>query len=95
MLLASAPFTAMAQGQAGIKAENLDKSVRPADDLSRFSALIPAWPCAIAVKGADARSIIGKSDLIRIVIYLINNNLPQPLRRRGVQETGLLTVVNK
>ena len=32
MLLASAPFTAMAQGQAGIKAENLDKSVRPADD---------------------------------------------------------------
>jgi len=46
------------------------------------------------VKGADARSIIGKSDLIRIVIYLINNNLPQPLRRRGVQETGLIIVVD-
>ena len=36
MLLASAPFTAMAQGQAGIKAENLDKSVRPADDFFTF-----------------------------------------------------------
>ena len=36
MLLASAPFTAMAQGQAGIKAENLDKSVRPADVSSRL-----------------------------------------------------------
>ena len=37
MLLASAPFTAMAQGQAGIKAENLDKSVRPADDFFTFA----------------------------------------------------------
>ena len=37
MLLASAPITVMAQGQAGIKAENLDKSVRPADDFFTFA----------------------------------------------------------
>ena len=37
MLIASAPITGMAQGQAGIKAENLDKSVRPADDFFTFA----------------------------------------------------------
>ena len=37
MLIASAPIVGMAQGQAGIKAENLDKSVRPADDFFTFA----------------------------------------------------------
>ncbi|WP_455087040.1 M13 family metallopeptidase [Prevotella denticola] len=37
MLIASAPVTGMAQSQAGIKAENLDKSVRPADDFFTFA----------------------------------------------------------
>ena len=37
MLIASAPITGMAQGQAGVKAENLDKSVRPADDFFTFA----------------------------------------------------------
>lgn len=37
MLIASVPITGMAQSQAGIKAENLDKSVRPADDFFTFA----------------------------------------------------------
>ena len=37
MLIASAPVAGMAQGQAGIRAENLDKSVRPADDFFTFA----------------------------------------------------------
>ena len=37
MLIASAPVTGMAQSQAGIKAENFDKSVRPADDFFTFA----------------------------------------------------------
>lgn len=37
MLIASVPITGMAQSQAGIKAENFDKSVRPADDFFTFA----------------------------------------------------------
>lgn len=37
MLIASVPITGMAQSQAGIKAENLDKSVRPGDDFFTFA----------------------------------------------------------
>ena len=53
MLLASAPFTAMAQGQAGIKAENLDKSVRPADDFFTFAT--GGWQKLNPLPGAFSR----------------------------------------
>ena len=53
MLLASVPFTAMAQGQAGIKAENLDKSVRPADDFFTFAT--GGWQKLNPLPGAFSR----------------------------------------
>ena len=53
MLLASAPFTAMAQGQAGIKAENLNKSVRPADDFFTFAT--GGWQKLNPLPGAFSR----------------------------------------
>ena len=53
MLLASVPFIAMAQGQAGIKAENLDKSVRPADDFFRFAT--GGWQKLNPLPGAFSR----------------------------------------
>jgi len=53
MLLASAPFIAMAQGQAGIKAENLDKSVRPADDFFTFAT--GGWQKLNPLPGAFSR----------------------------------------
>ena len=37
MMIASAPLTGMAQGQAGVKDANLNKSVRPADDFYQFA----------------------------------------------------------
>ncbi len=37
MLFAAAPIAGMAQNQSGIKMENLDKSVRPADDFYEFA----------------------------------------------------------
>ncbi|MBR4368032.1 MAG: hypothetical protein IKP52_01850, partial [Prevotella sp.] len=37
MLFAAAPITGLAQNQSGIKMENLDKSVRPADDFYEFA----------------------------------------------------------
>lgn len=37
MLIASSPIITMAQGQAGIKAENLNKAVNPADDFFAFA----------------------------------------------------------
>ena len=53
MLLASVPFIAMAQGQAGIKAENLDKSVRPADDFFTFAT--GGWQKLNPLPGAFSR----------------------------------------
>ncbi len=53
MFLASVPFIAMAQGQAGIKAENLDKSVRPADDFFRFAT--GGWQKLNPLPGAFSR----------------------------------------
>ena len=53
MLLASVPFIAMAQGQAGIKADNLDKSVRPADDFFRFAT--GGWQKLNPLPGAFSR----------------------------------------
>ncbi|MCR5076922.1 MAG: M13 family metallopeptidase [Prevotella sp.] len=37
MMIASAPLAGMAQNQAGVKAENLNKAVRPADDFYQFA----------------------------------------------------------
>lgn len=37
MMIASVPLVSMAQGQAGIRETNLDKSVRPADDFYQFA----------------------------------------------------------
>ena len=37
MLFAAAPIAGLAQNQSGIKMENLDKSVRPADDFYEFA----------------------------------------------------------
>ena len=53
MFLASVPFIAMAQGQAGIKAENLDKSVRPADDFFTFAT--GGWQKLNPLPGAFSR----------------------------------------
>ena len=53
MLLVSVPFIAMAQGQAGIKAENLDKSVRPADDFFTFAT--GGWQKLNPLPGAFSR----------------------------------------
>ena len=53
MFLASLPFIAMAQGQAGIKAENLDKSVRPADDFFTFAT--GGWQKLNPLPGAFSR----------------------------------------
>ena len=53
MFLASLPFIAMAQGQAGIKEENLDKSVRPADDFFRFAT--GGWQKLNPLPGAFSR----------------------------------------
>ena len=53
MLFVSVPFIAMAQGQAGIKAENLDKSVRPADDFFRFAT--GGWQKLNPLPGAFSR----------------------------------------
>lgn len=53
MLFVSVPFIAMAQGQAGIKAENLDKSVRPADDFFTFAT--GGWQKLNPLPGAFSR----------------------------------------
>ena len=53
MFLASVPFITMAQGQAGIKAGNLDKSVRPADDFFRFAT--GGWQKLNPLPGAFSR----------------------------------------
>ena len=53
MFLASVPFITMAQGQAGIKAENLDKSVRPADDFFTFAT--GGWQKLNPLPGAFSR----------------------------------------
>ena len=53
MFLVSVPFITMAQGQAGIKAENLDKSVRPADDFFRFAT--GGWQKLNPLPGAFSR----------------------------------------
>ena len=53
MFLVSLPFIAMAQGQAGIKAENLDKSVRPADDFFTFAT--GGWQKLNPLPGAFSR----------------------------------------
>lgn len=53
MFLASVPFIAMAQGQAGIKAENLDKSVRLADDFFTFAT--GGWQKLNPLPGAFSR----------------------------------------
>ena len=37
MMIASVPLVSMAQGQAGIRETNLNKSVRPADDFYQFA----------------------------------------------------------
>lgn len=37
MMIASTPLASMAQGQAGIKVANLDKSVNPAEDFYQFA----------------------------------------------------------
>ena len=53
MFLASVPFITMAQGQAGIKAGNLDKSVRPADDFFTFAT--GGWQKLNPLPGAFSR----------------------------------------
>ena len=53
MLIASAPMAGMAQEQAGIKAENLNKAVKPADDFYEFAT--GGWQKNNPLPGAFSR----------------------------------------
>ena len=79
MLLASAPFTAMAQGQAGIKAENLDKSVRPADNFFTFAT--GGWQKLNPLPGAFSR--FGSFDQLQDRAFLERRGFEPDLRSIG------------
>ncbi|WP_028898206.1 M13 family metallopeptidase [Prevotella sp. HUN102] len=53
MMIASAPLAGMAQNQPGVKAENLDKSVRAADDFYQFAT--GGWQKNNPLPGAFSR----------------------------------------
>ena len=84
MLIASVPITGMAQSQAGIKAENFDKSVRPADDFFTFAT--GGWQKRNTLPAAFSR--FGSFDQLQENNNKrINTILSDLLKKRGKEGT--------